>query len=241
MDLVEFIYRSNKCKNIEELKDIWIEFIGEFGYNRFIIGELSQDSLSEKEVNFGDITNYPDEWIDRYLKNHYVEHDPVYLKAVRADEPFTWEEARRESTSKKSEQVMNEAEKYGLCSGVGLAIHQPLGKIIGFGFSGSDKDAECDSDTLSILHAASHQFVRVYSELEETAPEEESSIQITSREQEVLNWVARGKTKFEIAHILSISESTVKYHCENLFKKFKTNNLISTVVKALRQGLINPY
>jgi len=66
-------------------------------------------------------------------------------------------------------------------------------------------------------------------------------LRITKREKEVLNWIAAGKTKAEIADTLAVSDSSVKRYCENIALKFKTNNLSSAVAKALRIGIIEPY
>jgi DNA-binding CsgD family transcriptional regulator len=42
---------------------------------------------------------------------------------------------------------------------------------------------------------------------------------LTAREQQILAWVARGKTNPEIAEILWISPSTVRKHLENVYAK----------------------
>lgn len=47
---------------------------------------------------------------------------------------------------------------------------------------------------------------------------------LTSREREILRWVARGKTNPEIGSILDISEFTVKNHLQRLFKKLNVTN-----------------
>jgi DNA-binding CsgD family transcriptional regulator len=42
---------------------------------------------------------------------------------------------------------------------------------------------------------------------------------LTAREQQILAWVARGKTNPEIAEILWITPSTVRKHLENVYAK----------------------
>lgn len=49
--------------------------------------------------------------------------------------------------------------------------------------------------------------------------EEQSGIQLTAREQEVLSWVARGKSNAEIAELLWLAPSTVRKHLENVYGK----------------------
>jgi DNA-binding CsgD family transcriptional regulator len=44
---------------------------------------------------------------------------------------------------------------------------------------------------------------------------------LTSREQDVLEWVAKGKSNHEIAAILEVSENTVKLHLKNILGKIQ--------------------
>ncbi|PHM70012.1 helix-turn-helix domain-containing protein [Xenorhabdus kozodoii] len=52
-----------------------------------------------------------------------------------------------------------------------------------------------------------------------------TSVLLTKRESQILFWVSQGKTYYEIGVILSISESTVKFHVGNIFKKLGTVNM----------------
>lgn len=241
MDLIDFIYESNKSESSEVLIDCFLEFISGFGLNRFMLADLSHDSTSDKEKNLGILVNYPEDWLTHYVVNHYVEYDPVYQKGLRTRSPFTWEEVRREFNSKEALRVMDEAGEFKLCCGIGLSIQQPHGKIIGIGFAGSEKGVRCDKDALSMLYVATHQLYTAHSDLLNIDSIYKNEINITDREREVLNWIAFGKSKAAIADILSVSESCIKRHCENMFRKLETNNLPSTVTKALRMGIIDPY
>lgn len=57
----------------------------------------------------------------------------------------------------------------------------------------------------------------------------------TSREQEVLEWVAKGMNNREIAQQLIIAERTVAYHIQNLLNKLGVNNRTEMVVEAIRR------
>ncbi len=58
-------------------------------------------------------------------------------------------------------------------------------------------------------------------------------LKITRREADVLYWVAKGKTDWEISKILSISERTVNKHLEQIFRKLGVNNRTSASAMAL--------
>lgn len=61
---------------------------------------------------------------------------------------------------------------------------------------------------------------------------------ITGREQEILGWVARGKSNFEIGAILVISPLTVKNHVQKILRKLDVVNRAQAVSKALELRLL---
>jgi LuxR family transcriptional regulator, activator of conjugal transfer of Ti plasmids len=65
-------------------------------------------------------------------------------------------------------------------------------------------------------------------------------IRLSHRELECLTWTAKGKTTWDIAMILEISEHTVNYHIKNAMKKLDAHSRTVAVVKAVRFGLIDP-
>ncbi|MEM9221753.1 MAG: LuxR C-terminal-related transcriptional regulator [Pseudomonadota bacterium] len=63
---------------------------------------------------------------------------------------------------------------------------------------------------------------------------------LSAREVDCLQWVARGKTNWEVSRILSISENTVRYHLKNVFRKLDATSRSSAVMRAIQAGLIEP-
>jgi DNA-binding CsgD family transcriptional regulator len=61
---------------------------------------------------------------------------------------------------------------------------------------------------------------------------------VLSAETECLRWCKEGKTNWEIAGILRISEKTVEFHLEKAMKKLGAGNRTTAVVRALKLGLI---
>ena len=59
------------------------------------------------------------------------------------------------------------------------------------------------------------------------------------REHEVLTLVADGLTNKEIAYRLGISERTVQFHMNSIFKKTTTNSRTEAVTLALKNGWIS--
>jgi len=61
---------------------------------------------------------------------------------------------------------------------------------------------------------------------------------LTSREVECLVCVAEGMDAQEIGQRLGITKRTVETHIANSKRKLKTKNRVSTVVRAMRLGLL---
>jgi DNA-binding response OmpR family regulator/DNA-binding CsgD family transcriptional regulator len=62
----------------------------------------------------------------------------------------------------------------------------------------------------------------------------QQTLQLTSREAEVLLWISRGKSNREIGAILSISPRTVNKHLEQVFIKLGVENRASATARAVR-------
>ncbi|MEO0958496.1 MAG: helix-turn-helix transcriptional regulator [Pseudomonadota bacterium] len=63
-------------------------------------------------------------------------------------------------------------------------------------------------------------------------------VRLSTRETDCLQWVARGKTNWEISCILNISENTVRHHLKNAFGKLDTTSRSGAVQKSISLGLI---
>jgi DNA-binding NarL/FixJ family response regulator len=64
--------------------------------------------------------------------------------------------------------------------------------------------------------------------------------QLTVREVEILQLLAKGSTNAEIANTLFISEATVKTHISNTFTKLDLRDRVQAVVFAYESGLVQP-
>jgi DNA-binding CsgD family transcriptional regulator len=185
------------------------------------------------------LTNYPASWLRRYKAGNYVLDDPIYLAAYRRHLPFSWTEIlNSKSLSRKSRRILTEAQKYTLVNGISIPIHCSAGCIYEINFVSSQAVIRDSKNSRSLCYAAAHQLFYAYMCITPDLQREER-IRLTFREKEILHWIAAGKTKSETAEILTVSESCIKRHCENIFAKLEVNNLPAAVAKAASQGTLN--
>lgn len=63
-------------------------------------------------------------------------------------------------------------------------------------------------------------------------------VHLAPRETECLRWVAQGKTNWEMARILVVSEHAIAYHLRNVMNKLQVSSRHQAVKLALSLGLL---
>ena len=76
---------------------------------------------------------------------------------------------------------------------------------------------------------------------EEEGEQKDTYSPLSSREVEILDYIARGNSNKEIAKSLKISDQTVKNHITSILKKLSVNDRTAAVVHALRHGWIKMH
>ena len=79
------------------------------------------------------------------------------------------------------------------------------------------------------VHMAGLMLTERLMTLAEPASVEE--VRLTDRERDILGWVAEGKSDWEIAMILGLAESTVRFHVDNARKKLGAVNRAQAVAR----------
>lgn len=63
-------------------------------------------------------------------------------------------------------------------------------------------------------------------------------VTLTAKEKQILMWVTWGKSSWEIAQILTCSESGINFHLSNIRRKFGVSSRYVAMRLAMDQGLI---
>ena len=71
-----------------------------------------------------------------------------------------------------------------------------------------------------------------------SAPGEHSPKQLSTREREVLNWLASGRSAREVSLALAISVYTVRAHVRNILQKLGAVNIPHAVARAFQTGIL---
>lgn len=220
--------------------------------------ELGFDSFSFMARRGGDgrrgqsiATNYPATWRARVVERHYLDVDPTVCRARHSPMPFAWSELQGSRTLLPAQrQIFDEAAACGLRHGFTVPVHMPGGGDGLVAFAGDmatrdfDRALDHHRHELHLLALHFHALTEAALRREQTAcrhgaaATEESDV--TGREAECLMWTARGKSAWETAAVLGISERTVNFHVENARRKLNAQTKTQAVVQAMMRNLIRP-
>lgn len=176
-----------------------------------------------------------------YIAERLYETDPLCQRVVQATLPFAWTMAEIEKQyRKKSARWIELNRDTGIPFGLVVPVHAP-GMITNMSAIPTLTEKEFRRDSpyilpffhmfgLALADAANRNVLKLSQD--HTLPA------LTARERECLGWIAEGKTAWECAHILSISESTVIFHIENAKRKLGANNITQAVYLAVRSGIL---
>ncbi len=67
---------------------------------------------------------------------------------------------------------------------------------------------------------------------------EEKKRQLSARETEILQLIAKGVSNSEAASVLGLSKGTIRTHLEHIYRKLDVTNRVEAVTEGLRKGLI---
>lgn len=232
--LQEFIAKSNKCRSSGELNAVFSDYLGRMGIDMYVFSCVHhQNDIAGHGVS----SSYPGDWLDHYISNNYIAFDPIYRIGWEKSGIFDWASISKTHVLSRDEtRLMNEAGDAGLVCGAAASIHLGYGNLIGFGFASSSRHT-FGRDHLSQLYAMAGQFQLVYTSLVPNS--ERPEIRLSARQKEVLQWIATGKTRVDIAEIMGITEDTVDDHLRQVFRKLRCNDRVVAVLRAVQIGAIS--
>jgi LuxR family transcriptional regulator, quorum-sensing system regulator BjaR1 len=237
MRIEEFIEASNRAASVDELFDLYKKAMAELGFDRLIFSLMTDHLAIARRAGHGLMLNYPEDWMNFYAEKRLETADPVRHKMYVAPGVFTWKSLSHPGLTKIQTNCLSFGDEAGLHDGIGIPLRGPRGAIAGIGAASSAGGVLDDKNTLSSAQLLSQQFYTAFLSLEQK-PQEAPFVMLSDREQEVLKWSARGKTRTEIADIMCLSENTVSFHNKNILRKLDANNITLAVLKALHMGLI---
>lgn len=204
------------------------------------IGRLSKKGAHIRHV-MGH--NFPDEYVQTLQRPGGLTSSPILVKWMAEQQPILFEPGTTEIDTTGYDEWLNNFQRFGL---VNLAAHgmSDVDSHTGSYFSFStmpgpltQRHAYLLKMLIPHLHVA---LVRVVSNPRFLKTQStKQSVKLTQREKEVLQWLATGKSNWEIAQVIGLSESTVKNHVHRVLGRLKVGSRAQAVAKAINTKLIS--
>lgn len=240
----ELIEAACRIASVEELHALCSQFCEVAGFDYFLYGAVLPSSMVRPQTII--ISGYPSDWWTHYQERGYMSIDPVVQHTTSGQAlPLIWDDINPAAYPESGlvRNFMKEAADFGLASGISFPVHGQHGENAVLSFTSNQPH------TLSrprIIEAMPYgQLLASYVHEAARRVFNSGSVMLdrpilTERETECLLWAAEGKTSWDTAQILDISERTVQFHLRNAAHKLNVSNRAQAVARAVAQGHITP-
>ena len=183
------------------------------------------------------LNNYPDEWQRQYQVNNYLALDPTVQHAMSSLLPLIW----TDDLFDQALELWEDAHSFGLCFGWAQSVRDFNGSVSMLTLARSNEpisetELNAKRRDIAYLTQITHEGMSKCLNVSQVMPE--VSAKLSSREKEVLQWTAVGKTSGEISSILNITERTVNFHINNTINKLNVTNKTAAAIKAAILGFL---
>lgn len=229
-----FVRDVRRLESEEELASAIAEIALELGFRYFALTHHVDVRRSSAAVR---IHNYPDGWAEWFDNQSLGGSDPVHRASNVTSVGFAWSRLPELiALTDKDLRVLELARCEGIGEGFTVPAHVP-GEAHGscsFACAAGDPFAEQNLSLLQLVGAFAFESARRMRR-NRVAPE---PVQLTDRQRECVMLAARGKSDWEIARILGISEQTVIEHLKNARERYGVGRRTLLAVHALFDGTI---
>lgn len=239
----ELVGSALTAQSVEDIHSICSRLCQALGFDYFLYGARFPTSFVKPQVAI--ISGFPGEWWSHYKASGYMKVDPTVNHCTKRITPLPWKDIGPavQKSEPLAHKLMAEARDYGLKSGVSFPAHGAGGESAILSLVSKDDHKASEERIVQSLPLGHLITGYIHESAKQIFAKKElplAKAQLTQREKECLLWAAEGKTTWETAHILNISERTVIFHIQNASSKLNVSNRQHAIARAVSQALISP-
>ena len=237
----KFLSNTGDNDHIKEYLEKHLAKYGDMNYAYIVINKRNMDDI----VVISDISDY---FNDVYLSCKYQSIDPIIVNALNRISPLVWDENLMIDSRWTINKIFNSVKPYyNIISGQTFILHDQNNNLAllslyinKFLMDDTNEKVKKHKDELQGLLISTHEiFLHLYHE-DKLNKSAKNYKKLSSRETEILYWSSVGKTYSEIAIILGIKSSTVKFHMGNIVKKFGVSNAKHAISLGIELNIVYP-
>lgn len=222
------------ASTVADLRRAVLEFAASLGFRT--VSAVTVTPSGDGGFHYMSIDNNPSAYEEAYYNQNDARRDPVLQHLRRRSVPILWNQQTYVEAG--CAELWEAQALFGYRFGIATASHLPHATHFVLGLDTDIPIRTADANRL----IAEMQLFAVYAQEAIIALAHANSTSIrpclTHREHEALLWTMEGKTAWETAHILGISERTATEHMKNAMHKLNCNSKHQAVVKAIKLGIL---
>ena len=187
------------------------------------------------------LMTYSEDWQSHYLKSGYYRIDPTLNEARRSIAPVDW---TRLDKSENFRRVFADAHDFGISDqGLTVPVRGPLGDVGGLSVTSNLSEREWARLKGEVMRDLQAFAVYIHDRMmrdDDALMRTLVHPNLSTREVEILQWIAAGKSQQDIGDILSISARTVEVHLRSARTKLNALTTAQAIGRAIGLGLIHP-
>lgn len=184
--------------------------------------------------------NYPESWKRHYIDKGFHRIDPTLVMASRSIAPVDW---RRLERSPNFQTIFRDARDFKITErGLTIPVRGPFGDTGMLSVTRDCKPAEWDKLVAHVISDLQSAAVHVHDTVmrSDVVSRALRYPALSTREREILQWIAAGKSQQDVGDILGISHRTVEVHLRSGRDKLYALTTPQAVGRAIMLGLIYP-
>lgn len=222
---------SSLARTEAMLKEALTDAVHELGFDCYAY-------LNVQPVRSYAVSNYANEWQQRYLDRDYKDIDPVVRTARARMEAFTWAPDSPRKVSSRVRAFYAEAGDFGIRSGITIPIRTAFGHMSMLTVASHKPSLSLERDIDQLAAVTAVALLHAKLEQQEVGPTASVQAELTARQALCLKWSAEGKSMKAIAAIEGMSFATVNFHLNNARKTLDAGSLAQATALATKLKLI---
>lgn len=195
--------------------------------------------MARDGAKVGRIHNYPSQWAAYHDKNALGISDPVHRASHTSCAGFLWSDMETMiPLTSEDRRILALSREYGVGDGFTVPANVP-GESSGSCSFANATDIPVDEATLPLAQLVGILAFERARRCWGIRSFEKCPPRLTDRQRDCLLWVGRGKSDWEIGHILGITEDTVDRHLTNARERYGAPKRTVLLVRALFDGTLS--
>ena len=203
-----------------------------FGAGSYYLLRTASNQPAAIPSSFG----YSREFKERYTSLDFQKLDVVPRRVIALGKPMSWSDIWDSlPLSPEEQEFRTTMREVTTQPGVAFPCYGPRNRNACVTLSKFEPGVEKDQEYLRAMQSVAQAAHMRMCEFFEYGRD---SCSLSSREKEILGWVAYGKSNSVIAEILQISPDTVDTYMRRIYRKFEVYDRTSAAIKGVGMGLI---